>query len=55
MWEFAIQYPYCFSFTVVAFAYVVFLSWNRLLRHLNIKSQGWPPPYCDADGDFKEV
>jgi len=25
----------------------------RLLRHLNIRKAGWPPPHCDADGDFK--
>lgn len=26
---------------------------NRIVRHLNIRSQGWPPAHCDADGDFK--
>lgn len=29
--------------------------WNRLMRHLNIRKHGWPPPHCDADGDFAEV
>ena len=26
---------------------------NRPLRHMNIRKHGWPPPHCDADGDFK--
>lgn len=28
--------------------------WNRTLRHWNIQKHGYPPPHCDADGDFKE-
>jgi hypothetical protein len=27
---------------------------NRILRHWNIRKHGYPPPHCDADGDFKE-
>lgn len=27
---------------------------NRILRHRNIHKHGYPPPHCDADGDFKE-
>ena len=27
---------------------------NRILRHWNIHKHGYPPPHCDADGDFKE-
>ena len=27
---------------------------NRVLRHWNIHKHGYPPPHCDADGDFKE-
>lgn len=27
---------------------------NRPLRHWNIQKHGWPPPHCDADGDFKK-
>jgi hypothetical protein len=27
---------------------------NRVLRHYNIRKHGYPPPHCDADGDFKE-
>lgn len=25
---------------------------NRILRHWNIHKHGYPPPHCDADGDF---
>lgn len=31
---------------------LVFLIWNRFMRMLNIRKHGWPPPHCDADGDF---
>jgi len=24
----------------------------RMIRHLNIRHAGWPPPHVDADGDF---
>ena len=27
---------------------------NRIMRHININKHGYPPPHCDADGDFKE-
>jgi len=30
-----------------------FKAWNRLMRVINIRKHGWPPPHCDADGDFK--
>lgn len=30
----------------------IFLCFNRLMRHTNIKNEGWPPPHLDADGDF---
>lgn len=32
----------------------MFLMWNRFVRHLNIRKHGWPPEYCDADGDFRK-
>lgn len=25
----------------------------RPFRHRNIMKHGWPPPHCDADGDFR--
>ncbi len=29
------------------------LSFNRFLRHWTIKKHGYPPEWCDADGDKK--
>lgn len=26
---------------------------NRVFRHWNIRKHGYPPPHCDADGDFR--
>lgn len=31
----------------------LFLCWNRFLRHLSVRSRGWPPSHLDADGDWK--
>lgn len=31
---------------------VAFLFWNRALRHLNMRKNGYPPAHCDADGDI---
>lgn len=28
---------------------------NRIMRHWNIHKHGYPPPTCDADGDFKPL
>lgn len=41
-----------FMFMGVSFGGIVFQCWNRFLRHLNIRSKGWPPSHLDADGDF---
>ncbi len=37
-------------FLIMAF---FFKGWNRLMRMLNIRKNGWPPAHCNADGDFK--
>lgn len=45
-----------FIFTSASFVAIInllFRMWNRIIRHLNIRSKGWPPAHCDADGDFK--
>jgi len=31
----------------------ILFIWNRFWRHWNIRKHGYPPPHCDADGDFK--
>lgn len=37
------------------FMHYIFKMFNRYLRHLNIKCQGYPPAHLDADGDNKEI
>jgi len=32
----------------------LFKVWNRFWRHWGIRKHGYPPPHCDADGDFRE-
>jgi len=29
--------------------------YNRFFRHWNIRKHGYPPEWCDADGDFPET
>lgn len=41
------------SILLSGLANFIFLIWNRFWRHFNIRKHGYPPPYCDADGDFK--
>jgi hypothetical protein len=43
---------------ISAFASIVnclFRLINRIIRHMNIRRYGWPPPHCDADGDFIKI
>ena len=61
--KFAEQNPYLvFWFAVIVCMLVTHLVWcvifklpNRFLRHRNIMKNGYPPPHCDADGDFKPL
>lgn len=43
----------CWIIIYIPFGFVQFM-WNRFWRHRNIYKHGYPPPHCDADGDFKE-
>lgn len=57
MWEFAKANPFT-AFCILLLLCVsvestLFRCWNRLVRHLNIRAKGWPPPHLDADGDLK--
>jgi hypothetical protein len=36
----------CFDLTISGY--------KRTLRHRVMMKHGYPPPHCDADGDFKE-
>ncbi len=46
----------CLILLIVLLQYgynMLFRVYNRILRVINIRKHGWPPPHCDADGDFK--
>lgn len=56
-YQFAGEHPWLTFFLALIVAEVVvrvstFII-NRPLRHMNIWKHGYPPPHCDADGDFK--
>jgi hypothetical protein len=44
------------GFSILFGSLLQFLNviWNRFRRHWNIRKHGYPPPHCDADGDFKD-
>lgn len=52
--QFMSESPFLTFFLFSLLVNFIFKSWNRLIRHLNIRKHGWPPSHCDADGDFKE-
>jgi len=39
---------------IVAIIKTPIRMWKYFMRHLNIRSQGWPPAHLDADGDFQK-
>lgn len=57
IYEFMSESPWLtFFLSVVILEFLIAVCFrlpNRILRHRNIKLHGWPPEYCDADGDFK--
>lgn len=57
IFEFMSGSPWLSFFLVLiiagGFRFIFAMLINRPLRHMNIRKHGWPPPHCDADGDFK--
>ena len=53
LFQFMNDHPFISLFMLWAICELIFKSWNRFMRHLNIRKHGWPPAHCDADGDFK--
>lgn len=51
--QFMSESPLLTFFLALIATNTLFKIWNRLMRCLNIRKHGWPPPHCDADGDFK--
>lgn len=52
IFEFAADSPILAFCIVYMITRTIFLIINRICRSLNIRKNGWPPPHCDADGDF---
>jgi hypothetical protein len=55
MIQFATESPWLFFFLMVFAMWWACFAWVRLLRAINISKHGWPPPHCDADGDFLDT
>ena len=53
--QFMSESPFLIFFLVYIFAEVIFKTTNRIIRGFNIRKHGYPPPHCDADGDFKKI
>lgn len=54
LYEFMSDSPVLAFFLAIFLFGTIFRMWNRVIRHLNIRKAGWPPPHCDADGDFRQ-
>jgi hypothetical protein len=56
--EFFSEHYFLAFFTIYFIAVIiegVFYKLPKYIsRHLMISRQGYPPPHCDADGDFKK-
>lgn len=50
---FMMEHPFISLFMVCAICDCIVRPIKLWLRHENIVDRGWPPPHCDADGDFK--
>lgn len=54
-WDFASEHWFVALLMVWSAAGVIRFAINRPLRHMTIRKHGYPPPHCDADGDFRET
>ena len=52
-WKF-IGFTTLFTISLQGILNLIVNCYNRYLRNRNIKRQGWPPEYLDADGDHVE-
>lgn len=52
--EFMSDSPYLTFFLALTASELIFRVWNRFWRHWSIHKHGYPPPHCDADGDFRQ-
>lgn len=54
IYQFMSESPVLTFFLVMGVVWGVVIIINRIMRHLNIRKHGYPPPHCDADGDLRE-
>ncbi len=54
IWDYMDKHWFTAFCVLTTLASMPLYAWKYLTRHLNIRKRGWPPPHCDADGDFKQ-
>lgn len=52
IFEFMTESPVLTFFLAWIIGDAVVCVFSRIIRHLNIRKHGYPPPHCDADGDL---
>jgi hypothetical protein len=50
----ALAHPWMTFFLLPLVISIPFRIVNRVIRHFNLRANGWPPPHCDADGELRE-
>ncbi len=50
-WKLVALQPWAIVALAFMMCWLILGVWRLFLRHLNIRSKGWPPPHLDADGD----
>jgi hypothetical protein len=55
IFQFMSDSPMLTFFLALIVGSLIFKIYNRTMRMLNIRKHGYPPPHCDADGDFRET
>jgi hypothetical protein len=48
------EHPFLVFFCLLVVCQSMLWLIGRCLRHFTLSKHGYPPPHCDADGDFKE-
>jgi hypothetical protein len=41
------------AIAIVSISHAVLFIPKAIIRHLNLRKAGWPPPHVDADGDWR--
>jgi len=55
MWELISDSPWISFFLAIVVVGGTVQLINCIMRHWNMHKYGYPPPHCDADGDFRET